>query len=119
MHLGHDVVPSTTITVPRGARSAVCSTARSSVMLMCSPANIASRGSTPAARPRDETGEHRVVDAVLGVVDAQVADLDDVALGAAGVGGEQLAEVGGTGQLGQRRARSAVSIAGGVHRGRT
>ena len=41
--------PSTTIDAPAGARSAVCSTARSSVTLMCSPANIASRRcATPA-----------------------------------------------------------------------
>ena len=33
---------------PRGSRSAVCSTARSSVTLMCSPANMASRRSASA-----------------------------------------------------------------------
>ena len=42
----------------------------------------------------EQGDEHGVVDALLGVVDAQVADVDEVALGAARVGGEQLAEVG-------------------------
>ena len=37
--------PSTTSERSRGMRSATCSTARSSVMLMCSPRNIASRRS--------------------------------------------------------------------------
>jgi hypothetical protein len=40
--------PSTTIELPRAARSATCSTARFSVMLIFSPRNIASRR---AARP--------------------------------------------------------------------
>ena len=35
--------PSTISSSPRGSRSAMCSTARSSVVLMCTPANIASR----------------------------------------------------------------------------
>ncbi len=68
---------------------------------------------------RDETGQHHVVDAMLGVVDAQVADLDDIALGAAGVVGEQLSEVGGTGQLGQRRSEVGGVHPGEVHRRRT
>ena len=42
-------VPSTTSWVPAGARSAVCSTARFSVLLMCSPLNMASlKSRTPA-----------------------------------------------------------------------
>ena len=42
---GTTSTPSTTRLASRGSRSAVCSTARSSVTLMCSPANIASRRS--------------------------------------------------------------------------
>ncbi len=68
---------------------------------------------------RDEPGKHRVVDAVLGVVDAQIADLDHIALGAAGIVGEQLSQVGGTGQLGQRRAEIRRVHPGGVHRSRS
>ena len=42
--------PSTSTTAPRGARSAVCRTARSSVVLIFSPRNIASRSpATPVA----------------------------------------------------------------------
>ncbi|CAM5734640.1 hypothetical protein SBADM41S_12004 [Streptomyces badius] len=42
--------PSTSMTASRGARSAVCRTARSSVVLIFSPRNIASRSSaTPVA----------------------------------------------------------------------
>ena len=63
---------------------------------------------------RDEPGEHGVVDAMLRVVDAQVGDIDDVALGPAGIVREQRAQVGGTGQLGQGRVK-----VGGVHRDRT
>ena len=39
---GTTFVPSTMIVASRGARSATCSTARSSVTLICSPQNIAS-----------------------------------------------------------------------------
>ena len=42
--------PSTPSAAARGIRSAACSTARSSLVLMCSPANIASvRSGSPAA----------------------------------------------------------------------
>ena len=48
---GTTSAPSTFIDTPAGARSATCITARSSVVLMCSPANMASRrASTPASR---------------------------------------------------------------------
>ena len=46
VYLGMTSVPSTIRLDPSGARSAVCSTARSSVTLMCFPANMASRRST-------------------------------------------------------------------------
>ena len=45
VHLGHHVGPVHHELASRGSRSAVCSTARSSVTLICSPANIASRRS--------------------------------------------------------------------------
>ena len=48
--------PSTTMRVPRGARKATCSTARPSVTLIFSPANIAStRARTPHARARSSS----------------------------------------------------------------
>ena len=51
VHLGHDVVAVDHDPLVLGARSATCSTARSSVTLIFSPANIASRScSTPARR---------------------------------------------------------------------
>ena len=53
-------------------------------------------GDAGRAGDGEQGGEHGVVDALLGVVDAQVADRDEVAIGAAGVGGEQLAEMGGS-----------------------
>ena len=49
----------------------------------------------------EQGDEHGVVDALLRVVDAQVADGDEVALGAPGIGGEQLAQM--------RMAREAPS----------
>ena len=80
---------------------------------------VASGLDTGTLGERDETGQHRVVDAMLRVVDAQIADLDDIAFGAAGVAGEQLSQVGGTGQLGQSRAEFGGVHPGGVHRGRS
>ena len=45
--------PSTISSSPRGSRSAMCSTARFSEVLMCTPENIASRRcSSPAVRAR-------------------------------------------------------------------
>ena len=71
--------PSTSITASRGARSATCSTGRSSVTLMRSPRNIASaRRATPGPlgeRPPAARAS-RAVDAVLGVVEVQVADVE-------------------------------------------
>ena len=48
-----------------------------------------------SGRPGDgEQGDkYGVVDALLGVVDTQVADGDEIPLGAPRIGGEQLAEV--------------------------
>ena len=92
--------PSSSMTVPRGRRRAVCRTARSSVRLMCSPANMASRrASTPPwwARAAQEL-EGVPGDAVLGVVDVEVADLDDEALAPGRVVGEEVPQ-GAVGQL--------------------
>ena len=48
--------PSTSKREPGGMRSATCNTARSSVVLMCTPANMASRcSSTLAARARSKS----------------------------------------------------------------
>ena len=65
-----------------GRRSAVCSTDRSSVTLICSPANIAARRSaTPDLLGQlEQPGQHVVVDQVLGEVDVQVAGGEAVAL---------------------------------------
>ncbi len=53
---GTTSAPSTGSVADRGSRRAVCSTARSSVLLMRSPASIASRrDSTPAARARSSS----------------------------------------------------------------
>ena len=63
---------------PRGARSATCSTARSSVMLIFSPANIASRSSSTPARRASATQQRDRLggEAVLRVVEVEVADLE-------------------------------------------
>jgi hypothetical protein len=55
---GTTSVPSTSTTAARGARRATCSTARPSVTLIFSPANIASRSSvTSAVRARSNSNE--------------------------------------------------------------
>ncbi len=73
---GTTSIPSTSIRSVTGARSATCITARSSVVLMCSPANMASRrASTPRSPGEVEQGARGSrVDRLLGVVDAEVAD---------------------------------------------
>ena len=88
-------VPSTISERPRGIRSATCSTGRSSVTLIRSPANIASPApATPASSASARAAAQRLVgDAVLGVVEVEAGALGDQSLAAAGVGGEQLAQV--------------------------
>ena len=54
---------------------------------------VTALGDAGGAGDGEQGDEDGVVDALLGVVDAQVADGDDVALGAAGIGGEQVAQV--------------------------
>ena len=55
---------------------------------------VAAPGDAGGVGDGEQGGEDVVVDALLGVVDAQVADGDEVALGRGRVGGEQLAQVG-------------------------
>ena len=72
---------------------------------------VAPAGDVGLDGDRLQGGEHGVVDALLGVVDAQVADGEDVALGARRVGGEQLAQVRRAGhveQVGPRRRAGDV-----------
>ena len=59
---------------PRESRSAVCSTARSSVTLMCSPANIASRRRVDPdlVGEVEQRGQHVVVEQRLRQVDVEV-----------------------------------------------
>ena len=80
---------------PSGARSATCSTARSSVTLIFSPANIASmRSRSPDSSASCSSSAMRLVgDPVLGVVEVDPDGLDGQPLAAVGVGGEQLAQV--------------------------
>ncbi len=87
--------PSTISERPRGIRSATCSTARSSVTLMCSPANIASRRSaTPASlREREEQPQRLVGDAVLRVVEKDARRFGGEPRAAARIGREEVAEV--------------------------
>ena len=79
-----------------GARSAVCRTARSSVTLMCSPANIASRraasptSSASCDQRRQDGGGHQV----LGQVDVQVAGGEGELRSPLRVVGEPPAQVG-------------------------
>ena len=80
---------------PRGARSATCRTARSSVMLIGSPANIASRklGDVGRLGKRDEQRHRLGDDAVLRVVERQVAEREREAREAVRVGGEEVAQM--------------------------
>ena len=54
---------------------------------------VAPLGDAGGSSDGEQGDDHGVVDALLGVVDAQVADGHDVALGTARVGGEQVSEV--------------------------
>ncbi len=87
--------PSTISERSFGIRSATCSTARSSLTLMCSPANIASRRPSTSALlgELDQQLQRLVGDAVLGVVEEQPGALGDQALAAVWVLGEELAQV--------------------------
>ena len=92
---GTTSAPSTSMRVPRGARSATCSTARRSVVLIFSPANIASRRCRHAAlfgKPQQQP-QRLVGDAVLRVVEEEARTLGREALRPAGIVGEQRAQM--------------------------
>ena len=94
--LGTTSTPSTTICSPCGARSATCSTERFSVALIASPRNIAAMRSRSPHSSASRTSKRQglVGDAVLRVVEVETGGLEREALAAAGVGREQLAQVG-------------------------
>src|SRR5882724_1982104 len=84
--------PSTKMGRRARLRSATCSTARPSVRLMGAPANMRSRmASTPAARERAQQRHRLVGDAVLRVVEQQIAEAQREAREAVGVLREELA----------------------------
>ena len=96
VHVGDDVLAvDRQLDASRGNRSAVCSTARSSEVLMCSPANIASRRCFEAGglREVDQQLQRLAGDPVLAVVDVEVADGQRQLPAAIGVLAEELAEV--------------------------
>ena len=83
------------MTASRGARSATCRTGRSSVTLIRSPAEhrVDPLAEAGALGQGDEQPQRLVGDAVLGVVEVEVAGLERQALAAVGVLGEQVAQV--------------------------
>ena len=87
--------PSTSRRAPGGIRNATWSAARSSVVLMCSPANIASRQrlDTDAPGQRDERIHGLVPQPVLGVVEVEVTRLERHPPAAVGIRGEEFAQV--------------------------
>ena len=111
--------PSTWIAASAGARSATCSTARSSVMLMCSPENIASirpRRPRSSAR-RDQQPQRLVRDPVLGVVEEEPLRLGRHARSALRIVREQVAQMLSAELLGvllERLVRRAVAKRAGA-----
>ena len=90
MDVGHHILASTTSVESQGRRSAVCNTARFSEVLMCSPASIASRRSSRCAAGRAQPERQRFAgDAVLAVVDVEVADRQREVSAAAWIVGEK------------------------------
>ena len=77
---------------PAGARSATCSTARSSVMLMCSPPNMSARRSARSGllRELDQQADRLGGHPLLGVVEVDALGLQRQAGAAGRVAGEQL-----------------------------
>ena len=76
---------------------------------------IATLGNARGGRHGQQRCQHRIVDQVLGVVDAQVAGGEQVAIGAARVVGEQRAQMG---RLRCGVQRGPFGGGGDVHRGR-
>ena len=87
--------PSTRMRASFGARSATCSTARCSVILIFSPLNIASRRSaTPRSCRELQQQPHRLVgDAVLRIVEIKPGAFGRQAFAAARVLREELAQM--------------------------
>ena len=81
--------------LPRGARSATCSTARFSVTLIFSPRNMASIRAAQAAfvRQLKQELERFVGDAVLRVIEEEADRFGCQALAAFGVGGKELPQM--------------------------
>ncbi len=97
---GTTLCPPVVTTAPFGARSATCRTARCSVVLIGTPSEhrVAPGGHAGRFGHVDQRRQDGVVDTLLGVVDAQIADLEQVAPAAVGIGGEEVAQVGGRGE---------------------
>ena len=92
---GTTFAPSTVIVASRAARSATCSTARFSVTLIFSPANIAlpARFHPALARESDEQRKRLGRGAVLRVVEKQRRAARGHARAALGIRGEELAQM--------------------------
>ena len=112
--------PSTTRWRSAGARRAVWRTARSSVRLMRTPANIVRPALLHAGRPRHRQQQrHRLVgDPVLAVVEEQAGALGGQALRALRVVGEQVPQVAvpDRGVVGQDRLPLGHPVEGGGNR---
>ena len=95
MNLRHHVLAVDHDRCPRGARSATCSTARFSVMLIFSPRNIASRA-RQAAIPGELQQQPNgfIGDAVFGVIEVQASAFSSEALAARRIVREQIAAGG-------------------------
>ena len=114
---GTTFLPSTRMSASVGARSATCRTARFSVMLIGSPANIASR----SARDLGPLGErekqlHRFRhDAVLRIVEREVAEREREAREAIRIDGEEIAEMRIAHRLAMRAELLERGVGGGLH----
>ena len=95
MTSGITSAPSTAIGRLDRLRSATCSTARCSVLLILPPVNIASIAPARPVLPRQGHQQlHGLAgNAILRVIEQDVAKAQREAVEAAGVGGEQLAQV--------------------------
>ena len=91
---GTTSLPSTTIDVPRGARSATCRTARFSVRLILSPRNMASMPSRSPDSPGEakQQPEGFVCDEILRVIEIDTCRLRGQPLATRRVVGEERAE---------------------------
>ena len=92
---GTTFLPSTMMTAPSGARSATCSTARFSVMLIFSPREhrVDAPAQTRFLGQLQQQLERLVGHAVLGVIEVNSGGLERHPLAARGIVGEQLAQM--------------------------